>query len=124
MTSPPSPSAPAASAPLPDPPPVVRPTPDSRLEQLTARYDQVKAAEKAAKDEAEQITSAIKGELSRLHPEAEEVLLHSPYLSAPLQLRAVDSWRFDSKGCKATHPQIYAAFAKRSTSWRLARMEG
>lgn len=125
MNSPPSPSAPAASAPPPpSPAPTVRPEPESRLEQLTARYDRAKAEEKAAKQAAEEITSAIKAELARLHPGATEVLLSSPFLAAPLQLQAVTSWRFDSTRCKAEHPEVYAAFAKQSTSWRLAPLAG
>lgn len=123
----PSPSAPAASAPPPPllpPPPTVRPEPESRLDQLTARYDQAKAAEKAAKAAAEEITTAIKAELARLHPGATEVLLSSPHLAAPLQLQAVTSWRFDTTRCKAEHPQVYAAFAKQSTSWTLRALAG
>lgn len=119
---PPSPAEPDASAP--PPVPMVRPEPDSRLDQLTARYDQAKAQEKAAKAAADEVTTAIKAELARLHPGVREVLLTSPHLTAPLQLQAVSRWTFDSKGCKATHPQIYAAFAKQSTSWRLTPLAG
>ena len=124
MTSPSSPSAPAASDPYPLGPPTVRPEPESRLDQLSARYDQAKAQEKAAKAAADEVTTAIKAELARLHPGATEILLTSPHLAAPLQLQAVPRWTFDSKGCKATHPQIYAAFARRSTSWTLRALVG
>lgn len=103
---------------------MVRPEPESRLDQLTARYDQVKAQEMEAKKEAEEITSAIKAELARLHPGQTEILLSSPHLAAPLQMQAVSSWRFDSTRCKATYPEIYAAFAKQSTSWTLRALAG
>ncbi len=103
---------------------MVRPEPESRLDQLTARYDLVKAEEKAAKAAAEEITAAIKAELARLHPGATEILLTGPHLAAPLQMQAVERWTFDAKGCKATHPAIYAAFARRSTSWPLRPLAG
>lgn len=103
---------------------MVRPDPESRLDQLTARYDQVKAQEKEAKAAAEEITTAIKAELARLQPGATEVLLSSPHLAAPLQLQAVSRWTFDSRKCKAEHPQIYAAFARQSTSWTLRALAG
>ena len=122
MTSPPSPSEPVASAPPKPPPPLVRPEPESRLEQLTARYDEVKKAEKAAKDAAQELTDAIKAELTRLCPGAPEILLHSAYLSAPLQLKNIPTVRFDAKRCKAEYPIVYSAFAKFGSEWRLSRI--
>lgn len=114
MTSP----TPTVTPPLP-PTPIVRPTPESRLDQLAARYDAAKQKAKAAELELTEITDGIKAELSRLHPVHPEVVLTSPFLEAPLQLSRVTSVRFDSKGCKASHPEVYAAFAKWTTSVRL-----
>lgn len=122
MSQPSSPSAPVGSAPPKPPPPVVRPAPESRLEQLTARYDEAKKAEKEKKAEAAEITDAIKAELTRLHPGVPEMLLHSPYLSAPLQLQNVSTVRFDVKSCKEQNPIIYSAYAKFSTQWVLKRI--
>jgi len=119
-----SPSGPVASPPLQQPPPMVRPEPESRLDQLTARLEPAKEKAAQAKAELDELTTAIKVELSRLAPGATEIFLHSPHLTRPWQLTQVDSWRFDSTRCKAEHPEIYAAYAKKSTAWRLAAMRG
>jgi hypothetical protein len=102
----------------------VRPEPESRLEQLTARYGPAKAKATEAEAELTEIKDGIKAELARLHPEATTVLLNSPHLTEPLQLQAVSKWGFDSKRCKAEHPAIYAAFARQSTSWTLRALAG
>ncbi len=123
MTSPypqPSPSAPDASPPQPPPPPaLVNPEPESRLDQLTARLETAKEKAKRAKAEEDELTTAIKAELSRLHPGAKEILLHSAHLKTPWLLKQVTTVRFDSTGCRKTHPEVYSAFAKFSTVWRL-----
>lgn len=118
MTTP-SPSADALPASAPSPTPVVTPEPESRLDQLTARYETAKALAKQASDEFEDLKTSLKAELASRHPEQKRVVLSSPHLLTPLELKAVPSWRFDSKRCKAERPDIYAAFAKQSTSWRL-----
>lgn len=122
-----SPSAPAMSSPqeIPPPPrPVVTPEAESRLEQLSARYDDARQRRDAAEAELKEITDGIKAELSTAHPGAPEVLLNSWALAQPLVLQAVASWRLDTKRIKKEHPDVYAAFAKQTTSWRLAPMAG
>lgn len=103
---------------------MVKPEPESRLDQLTARLESAKEKAAQAKAELDELTTAIKAELSRLVPGATEIFLHSPHLSRPWQLVQVDSWRFDSTRCKAEHPIIYATYAKKSTSWRLSALRG
>lgn len=118
-----SPSAPPASAPpTPPPPTLVKPEPESRLDQLTARLEPAKEKASQAKAELDELTTAIKTELSRLAPGATEILLHSPHLSRPWQMEQVESFRFDSTRCKTEYPHIYAAFAKKSITWRLSAM--
>lgn len=120
----PSPSSPSgpASVPQPPAPALVRPEPESRLDQLTARLEPAKEKAAQAKAELDELTTAIKTELSRLAPGATEILLHSPHLSRPWQMEQVESFRFDSTRCKTEYPHIYAAFAKKSITWRLSAM--
>lgn len=121
--NPSSPSEPPASAPLQQPPPaLVRPEPESRLDQLTARLETAKEKAKQAKAELDELTTAVKTELSRLCPGATEIFLHSPHLQTPWQMVQVDSWRFDSTTCKTQYPELYATFAKKSTTWRLSAL--
>lgn len=107
-----------ASAPAPG---LVRPEPDSRLEQLAALYDGAKDRADAAKAELDELAAALKAELSAAAPGQDRIVLESPYLRIPLRLAAVASWRFDTKGFKAAHPELYVRYANRSTAWRLER---
>jgi len=77
-----------------------------------------------ASPKLKEITDGIKAELSRLHPGEREVLLTSPFLTNPLQMQAVTSWRVDAKKLKAENPMAYALYAKQSTSLRLAPLKG
>lgn len=125
QTLPPPPPSPPSSIPLPatEPPPpptqVVKPEPESRLDQLAAQY----AVEKPRLDElaarVEEIKTAIKTELRNQFPTSEDMLLTSPHLEKPLTLKAVRSWRLDSTALKKAHPAIWVTFAKQITSWPL-----
>ena len=98
--------------------------PESRLEQLAARYEAVALAKKEAEAALKEITDAIKAELTTLHPGAREIFLSSSFLTRPLQLQAIDSWRIDSKALKKAEPQTWVRFAGQSTSWRLQQLAG
>jgi len=103
----------------PPPPPVIAPAPDSRLEQLSAQYTALKPEADRIAAALKAVTDGIKAELVAAAPGHENIVLRSPCLVAPLRLSAVESWRFDSKRCKAEDPEVYVRFAKKSISWRL-----
>lgn len=105
-------------------PALVRPEPDSRLDALAARYDEVKTRADAAKAELDDITTAIKAELAAAAPGRDVVVLESSGLAVPLRLSSVLGWRFDAKRCKAEDPHTYVKYATRTTSWRLERVKG
>lgn len=103
---------------------VVKPQPDSRLDQLAAEYAALKplADEYAARLKA--ITDGLKRELTTAAPGQTEVLLTSSYLVAPLQLQAVTKWALDTKALKAKDPETYVRWARQSTSWTLRALAG
>jgi hypothetical protein len=94
--------------------------PESRLAQLAAQYDLAKAEADKANEAFEAIKAAIKVELASAAPGESDVRFASPDLAAPLQLRAIESWRVDAKKLKAEQPETYVRYASKSTSWRLA----
>lgn len=98
---------------------VVRPDPDTRLEQLTAQYDMAKAEADKAASTLKAVTDAIKLELASAAPGETSIDLVSDLLAAPLRLVAVESWRVDAKKLKAEAPETYVRYAKKSTSWTL-----
>jgi predicted phage-related endonuclease len=100
---------------------VIKPAPGSRLEQLCAQHDLAKAEARKAEEALAAITDGIKNELAALLPDgATEVDLDTDLLARPLRLKAVESWRVDSKRLRAANPEIYVRYAVKSTSWRLA----
>lgn len=105
-------------------PPVVRPDPDTRLDQLAAEYASLKplADEYAAR--LKTIIDGIKAELVALHPDQSEITLIGSTVPDALRLEAVTSWRLDSKTFKKDKPEIWVRYAKQSTSWRLSQMKG
>lgn len=106
---------------IPTPVPVVRPEPDSRLEQLCAQYDLAKAEADKATEALKAITDGIKFELSQAMDQGQtKVDLESPDLARPFRFEAVESWRVDATKLKREQPVIYVQFAKKTTSWRLA----
>ena len=126
MTTPPVPDLTASGLQLSVPPsaPVVRPEPDTRLDQLAAEYAALKplADEYAAR--LKTITDGIKSELAQLHPGETEILLVGSTTPTPLRMLAVTQWRLDTKRLKSEQPNIYVRFAKQSTSWQLRQVEG
>lgn len=100
-------------------PVVVVPERDSRLDQLAARYDAVKARADAAAAELAEVKEAIKSELATAPGAGGEAVLRSEHLYSPLRLHAVTSWRVDAKSLKASAPEVYVQYARQSTSWRL-----
>ena len=104
--------------------PVVRPEPDTRLDQLLAEYATVKplADEYAARLKA--VTDGIKAELIERHPGEREILAVGPAGTSPLRLEAIEQWRLDTKGLKKDKPEIYVRFARKLTSWRLSALKG
>lgn len=104
--------------------PVVRPEPDTRLDQLAAEYAALKPLADEYRARLETIVSGIKTELAQLHPGETEVLLVGSTVPTPLRLQAVTQWRLDTKKLKAEQPNIYVRFAKQSTSWRLDQVKG
>lgn len=103
-------------------PATVRPEPDSRLDQLSAQYDLVKAEAEKAAGALKAVTDAIKLELSQLAPDATSVDLDSDHLARPLRLNAVTSWRVDANKLKAEDPETYVRYAKQSTAWTLKQV--
>ena len=104
--------------------PVVRPEPDTRLDQLLAEYAALKpqADEYAAR--LKTVSDGIKAELVERHPDQREILAAGSAGTTPLRLEAVVQWRLDTTKLKAARPEIYAAYARQSTSWRLSQLKG
>jgi len=108
----------APGAPVP-----VRPAPGSRLDQLATLHPVVKAARVEAETREAEVTDAIKAELALLHPDGPSVLYH-PALPKPLRMAPQTSWRLDTAKLKTGHPEVYAAYARQSTTWVLRAVEG
>lgn len=98
---------------------VVVPEPGSRLEALAEAYAIAKPAVDAAKASLEEITDALKLELTNAAPGATRVDLNAPVLDAPLRLAARTAWRLDTTRLKAELPETYVRYAKQSTYWEL-----
>lgn len=94
----------------------------SRLEQLTAQYDQAKQLADDAAERLKAITDGIKAELGAAAPGASRVILRSRYLARSLRLRAQVSWRLDMKSLKAERPEVYARYAYPATAWYLEQI--
>lgn len=101
------------------PAPIVKPAPDSRLEQLVAQFDEAKKLAEKHAARLNELKDAIKSELANAAPGAEKVLLHSDYLDKPLQMSYRTEWRLDSKRLKAEAPRTWVEYAKQGGSWRL-----
>jgi len=90
----------------------------SRLEQLIAERAQLAPAVKAGKERLDEVNAAIKGELTRARPDADEIIAAAPGLPA-LRLYPKPTTNLDSKRLRADLPQVYEAYARRGTSWTL-----
>lgn len=104
-------------------PPVVRPDPETRLDQLLAEYATVKPLADKYAAQIKAITDGIKSELTTLHPERTEIMVVGDALANPLRLEAVQQWRIDTPRLKAEKPELYVRFAKQSTTWRLSQVK-
>lgn len=103
------------------PPRVIEPAPDSRLEQLLAQYDLAKAEAEKAAEALKAISDGVKAELAAQLAEGETALeVTSDLLARPLRLSNVESWRVDAKKLKAEDPVTYVRYAVQGHSWRLA----
>lgn len=112
-----APDAPTIEA----PPLTVHAEAGSKLEQLHALYDTLKAEADAATKKVKVVTDAIKLELTQLDADERRFELTSSVEGArPLRLAYVESWRIDSAKMKTEEPETYVRFAKKSGSWRLA----
>lgn len=104
-------------------PVLVQPDTGSRLEQLHARYAEVKAAADAANEQLKAVTDGIKAELAQAAPGQPKIELTGA--SGPaLRLTYSETWRFDSRKFKAVDPETYVRFAKKTGSWTLKAAQG
>lgn len=97
----------------------IQPESGSRLDQLAARYAQLKPAADEATAALKAVTDAIKLELTTAGDGAPKVDLASEHLAKTLRLQHVESWRIDSTKLKAEAPEIYVRYAKKSGAWKL-----
>lgn len=110
-------------------PVAVRAEPDSRLEQLLAQHDVLKAAADEAAARFKAVADAIKVEAQTAAYDAErdhsptEINITSPYLDAPLRLSYVERWTLDAKRMKAEDPATYVTYARKSGSWVLKAVQ-
>lgn len=112
-----------ATEPTMAPEPVV-PAPNSRLEQLSARYGPAKEAADKADAELKEITDAIKYELISARPGFNSIDLTSDYLERPLRLFASKRNNFDRKKFEGVYPGVYERFTIEATVWQLRAVGG
>lgn len=105
----------------PAPPARVKPEPGSRLEQLAALHDELKAKAEQASQDYEAVKEAIKSELASAAPGSTKVVLESDELVKPLTMSHRTEWRIDSRKLKAEDPTTWVRYAKQVESWRLER---
>jgi hypothetical protein len=99
--------------------PTVTVEPGSRLDDLLALYDQLKAQADEAEQRFETVKNAVKAELAAAAPGAPQVDVAHPALAQPLRLSYVEAWRLDAKRMKAEAPELYVTYAAKSGSWQL-----
>ena len=104
-------------------PVLVQPDTGSRLEDLHARYAQLKATADAANEQLKAVTDAIKRELTDAAPGQPKIELNGPAGPA-LRLTYSETWRFDSRSFKANDPETYVRYAKKTGSWTLKAATG
>lgn len=98
----------------PKPPPLpVTPVPGSRLEQLVASYETLKARRDEAAAAFDDCAAAIKAEVRAAFPaEVAFAIAGSPHWPA-LRLTWSRPWRLDSKRMRREDPQLYVRYAVR-----------
>jgi len=100
--------------------------PESRLDELLAKYDAVKDAADEAKALLDALTKAIKTELTGVYTRPDGAPyaayhLGSPALAKPLHLRWTVSGRLNTADLRATFPDIAERFTEQKGTWVLAR---
>ena len=104
------------------PPPVIVliAYPGSRLAELQASYDSVKAQYEEAKSRFDALTAALKEEMSAaVPPGATDVALDAPPGLPRLRLSWKSPYRFDAKRFRAERPDIYVRYEIRGGHWEL-----
>jgi hypothetical protein len=103
-----------------DPRFVIPAGPGTRLEQLLASYEPVKAAYEEAKARLDALTDALKAEMSAAAPEGSTDMVLD---GGPALPRVRVSWkqpyRFDVKRFRTDYPQIYVKYETRGGHWEL-----
>lgn len=94
--------------------------PGTRLDQLLASYETLKAEAAEAVSRYEALTDAIKAELAASAPAGTEamILAGSPGLPQ-LRMTWKRPWRFDAKRFRAEHPRLYVRYEVRGGHWDL-----
>jgi hypothetical protein len=111
-------------APIEPKPVQVTPQADSRLEQLHAMYETLKANKDEAEKQLKAVTDAIKSEVSAMLPQGSTAATITGQAGPPLALTWVESWRLDSRKMKAEDPETYVRYATKSGTWKLEKVRG
>lgn len=100
------------------PPVLLTALPGSRLEELLASYDSLKAQFEDAKARYEALTSALKNEMAATAPSGttDITLAGAPGLPR-LRMRWLRPWRFQPKQFLADYPQLYVQYEKQGGQW-------
>jgi hypothetical protein len=101
-------------------PVVLTTSPGSRLEQLLASYENVKAAAEEAKSRQDALTDALKAEMTGAVPEGtQEIILSGPPGLPALRMTWKQPYRFDVKRFRDEHPALYVRYETRGGHWDL-----
>lgn len=98
---------------------VVTAEPGSRLEELLASYEPLKAAAEEAAGRFKAVTDAIKAELPDARPGAPELTLTGAPGMPALSLTWKRPWKFDTGQFKKDHPLLYVTYASQGGHWEL-----
>ncbi len=102
------------------PPFAVTAQPGSRLEELLAAYEPLKAAAEEAAERFKSLTDAIKNEITAACPDgtARVSIAGTPGLPR-LTMAWIKSWRVDSRKLKEEQPYLWVKYSKESSYWEL-----
>lgn len=103
---------------------IIRAEPDTRLASLAAQYADLKQRADDLNAQLETCKTALKVEMQNANtdPDATDIFLHAPGVERALWLQAKTSWRLDTAGLKAAHPEVYVRFAQQSSTWSLSQV--
>lgn len=96
---------------------------NTRLSQLHAAYADAKATADDAAKKLKAVTDAIKLELTQAAPDETRIELAGD-AGPRLRLAYSEAWTLDSKTLKATDPETYVRYAKKSGRWTLSKVRG